>query len=322
MTDNFQTTRRGARESETNFLLTLRRNAPLSPLSTFRIGGYAQYFLSVRSPESLIAIVTNARRSGLPFRILGGGSNVVFPDTLLPGLLLRVRGGGIRDDGNMVTVDAGVTLENVIEWAIMRGLKGLETLSGIPGTIGGAVVGNAGAYGHSIAEVVKKIEVWDGRRRRWIENAQCDFHYRESIFKKKPWIILQVVLRFGRGDTGELRRTSREIVKIRLKKYKPGLRCPGSFFKNVLVSEVPKRSLALVNPQKIIDGKIPTGYLLEEVGAKGMRIGGIQIASFHANLFINDERGTARDVRKLARILKARVRKQFGIQLEEEVRYF
>jgi UDP-N-acetylmuramate dehydrogenase len=322
MTDNFQTARRGARERETNFLLTLRRNVPLSPLSTFRIGGYAQYYRSVRSPEGLIAIVTNARRAALPFRILGGGSNVVFPDTALPGLLVRVRGGAIRVDGNVVMVDAGVTLELVIEWAIFRGLKGLETLSGIPGTIGGAVVGNAGAYGHSIAEVVEKIEVWDGRRRRWIENSQCDFHYRESIFKKKPWIILRVVLRFGRGDPGELSRTSREIVEIRLKKYKPGLRCPGSFFKNVLVAEVPKQALALVDPQKIIDGKIPTGYLLEEVGAKGMRIGGIRIASFHANLFINDKRGTAHDVRRLARILKARVRKTFGIQLEEEVRYF
>ena len=107
-----------------------------------------------------------------------------------------------------------------------------------------------------------------------------------------------------------------------MKKYKPGLKCPGSFFKNVLVRDASQRTLKLIDKIKIIKSKIPTGYLLEEVGAKGMRRGGIKIADFHGNLFINEGAGTARDVKELAKELKKRVRDHFGIELEEEVMYF
>ena len=120
----------------------------------------------------------------------------------------------------------------------------------------------------------------------------------------------------------ELEKISYDIIKTRLKKYKLGLRCPGSFFKNVLVKEVSEKSLKLISQNKIIEGKIPAGYLLEEVGAKGMRVGGIQIADFHGNLFINTGLAKAVDVKKLAKILKNRVKKKFGIVLEEEIRYF
>ncbi len=100
------------------------------------------------------------------------------------------------------------------------------------------------------------------------------------------------------------------------------MRCPGSFFKNVLVSEISQRALKRIDPSKIIEGKIPAGYLLEQVGARGMSVGGIVIADFHGNLFINRRRGTAQDVRKLARILREKVRRKFGIELQEEIRYF
>ncbi|MEK7076615.1 MAG: UDP-N-acetylmuramate dehydrogenase, partial [Patescibacteria group bacterium] len=233
---------------------------------------------------------------------------------------------------------AGVPLAEVITFAISKGLQGLETLSGIPGTIGGAVFGNAGAYGHSMMEVVERVEVLDVSRmstnsgtnitnvRKWLMNRQCGFGYRESILKKKNWIILRVVLELrppaGGGDREVLKKKSREIIATREKKYKPGIRCPGSFFKNVLVKDVSKKSLALVDSLKIIDGKIPAGWLLEQVEAKGMREGGIYIADFHGNLFVNDGKGKARDVKALARKLKKKVFDRFGIMLEEEVRYF
>lgn len=120
----------------------------------------------------------------------------------------------------------------------------------------------------------------------------------------------------------ELEAKSREIIQMREKKYKPGIRCPGSFFKNVLVKDVSKKSLALVDASKIIDGKIPAGWLLEQVGAKRMREGGVYIADFHGNLLVNDGKGTEKDVRKLARKLKEMVKAKFGIELEEEIRYF
>jgi len=300
----------------------LRKNVALAPLSTFRIGGRVEYYCEVRTGNELVAMMEWARKSGLRARILAGGSNVVFPDTLLRGLLIRIVGGRIALRGTQCEADPGVALAAVIERAIRAGLAGIETLSGIPGTIGGAVVGNAGAYGHSISEVVERIEVWDGRKIRWLTREGCRFRYRESVFKQKPLLLLRVCLRFRRGDAKKLRGISRDIIRLRLKKYRPGLRCPGSFFKNVLVREVSKAALGRVDRAKIIEGKIPAGYLLEEAGARGMKHGGIAIASFHGNLFINRGGATAQDVRAMARALKSKVQRRFGIRLEEEIRYF
>ncbi len=300
----------------------LQKKARLAPLSTFRIGRRAARLGRVRTPDELISLVRWAKKTGLPCRVFAGGSNIVFPDRTLGGLLVQIAGGNLVFHKRRCIADAGVPLAEVIDQAIRRGLQGLETLSGIPGTVGGAVVGNAGAYGHSISEAIRRVEVWDGARRRFLTRRQCRFEYRESIFKKKPLLLLRVMLQFRRGNTNHLRKISRGIVRLRLRKYRPGLRCPGSFFKNVLVRDAPKASLERIDPAKIIEGKIPAGYLLEQVGAKGMRVGGVVIAPFHGNLFINRGGATARDVRTLARILKRRVSRRFGIHLEEEIRYF
>ncbi|HXF44259.1 MAG TPA: UDP-N-acetylmuramate dehydrogenase [Candidatus Paceibacterota bacterium] len=314
--------------------MKVRKNISLAPLSTFRIGGRADFFCLVKEPTDLFEAVEFARNKKIPYRILAGGSNIVFPDGRFKGLLIKISDGGIVKDKNRLIVGAGVALEEVIKKSISAGLKGLETLSGIPGTLGGAIVGNAGAYGHSISEVVERVKVWDpvggqnlskgagSKGFFWISKKDCKFRYRESVFKHKPYIVVCAVLKFKNGNSKNLRKISRDIIKLRLKKYKPGLRCPGSFFKNVLVSEVSKKSLLKINKSKIIEGKIPAGYLLEEVGAKGMRVGGIEIANFHGNLLINRGGARAADVRKLAALLKKRVFEKFGIRLEEEIRYF
>lgn len=304
--------------------MKIRKNVPLAPLSTFKIGGRVEYFCEIQKVEELFAALDFAKRKRIPYKILAGGSNVVFPDKKLKGLLIKIKikDGGIIREKNRLKVGAAVPLAEVVETSIRSGLKGLETLSGIPGTLGGAIVGNAGAYGHSISEAVVKVQVWDGKKFRWLSRKDCQFGYRESVFKKKPYIVICAVLGFKKGSPKTLKKISKDIIKLRLKKYKPGLRCPGSFFKNVLVKDVSKRTLSKIDRSKIIEGKIPAGYLLEAVGAKGMKIGGIKIADFHGNLFINNGNGKASDVKKLARILKNRVKKRFGIELEEEIRYF
>lgn len=270
--------------------------------------------------------MSEAEKLKVSYKIIGGGSNVVFPDQNLSCFLIKIASNNLSISGNKITADAGAPLSRVIMTANSHGLRGLETLAGIPGTVGGAIVGNAGAYGHSISEVMEKVEVASNGMgdwaKYWLTNEDCEFQYRESIFKKKPLIILRAVLKFKKRDSAELRKTSQDIIRIRLKKYKPGLRCPGSFFKNVLVKDISKKSLKLIDRNKIIDGKIPAGYLLEAVGAKGRRAGDIQIADFHGNLFINIGRAKAADVKKLARILRSKVKRKFGISLEEEVRYF
>ncbi len=302
--------------------LKILGNVPLAPLSTFRIGGKAELFCAVRTPDGFIRAIEWAKENKIPYRVFAGGSNIVFPDEGLKGLLIRFHGGSLEISNNAIIADAGVPLMKVISVAIRHGLRGLETLSGIPGTVGGATVGNAGAYGHSISEAVRRVEVWDGKRRKWIANKACKFAYRESALKHRPLLVLRVELRFRKGDRKELQKKSKETVLIREKKYQPGIKCPGSFFKNVVASDVSHFVMKRIDTSKIIGGKIPTGYLLEEVGAKGMRQGGIRIPEFHGNLFENIGKATAKDVKKLAEILRKKVKTKFGITLEEEVRYF
>lgn len=302
--------------------MNIQKNIPLAPLSTFGIGGIAKEYIQVRSLYELIELVRRLKRENKRFKVFAGGSNVVFPDSGLDDLLIQILGGEIRITEENMMVDGGVLLSDVVSSSIGAGLSGVEYLSGIPGTIGGAIVGNAGAYGHSISEVVEKVEIFDGEKRYWINREECNFSYRESIFKRKPYLILRAILKFEQGDKEELERISKEIIKKREMKYHPGIRCPGSFFKNIIATELNDAQLKNIDKKRLVYGKVPAGYLLEEVGAKGMKVGGIKIADYHGNLFINEGSGTASQVKQLADILKQKVWERFGIALSEEIRYF
>lgn len=299
----------------------IQKNVPLAPLSSFGIGGKASMFIHVKTTDELKDAIIFARRNQLLSKIFAGGSNIIFPDEGIDCLLIQNTSEKWEKVENRLIAGCGVTLSTLVDGAIGSGLSGLEYLSGIPGSIGGAIVGNAGAYGRSISDTVLYVDVLDGTRERTLTKAECNFSYRESIFKKDPFILLGVCLRLESGDRNKLRRTSSEIIHKREMKYHPGIKCPGSFFKNVLVEHVRDEVLSLIDQDVIIGGKIPAGYLLGEVGSKGMKIGGIAIAPYHGNLFINCGGGTASDVKKLAAILKEKVFAKFHIQLEEEIRY-
>lgn len=304
-------------------IMKIKQNQPLSSISTFGIGGDAEFFTEVLNERELSEAIDWARKRNIVYRVCGRASNIIFPDAKLEGLLIKITGGEIEQTGgNTLNIDAGVDLAEAVNYANDKGLKGLETLAGIPGTVGGAVVGNAGAYGVSISEVVNKALVWDRGETKWMRKDECEFSYRESVFKESDLIVLKVNMIFSPENPDSLKNESKKITEKRNKKYSPGLKCPGSFFKNVLVKDLDKETLEKVENQKIVDGKIPAGYLLEEVGAKGEKVGDIEIADFHGNLFINKGKGTARQVIELANILKERVKNKFGITLEEEVRFF
>jgi len=314
--------------------LKLKRNVPLAPYTTFGVGGRARYFISVSNTAELIEAVLLAKKKNWPYFLIAGGSNVVFGDKFFRGLVIRfvpkvkvVKDSPRHWRGLSLTVESNLPLAQLIKTAIKSGLAGLESLSGIPGTVGGAIVGNAGAYGQCVSDCLTRVQIFDPDVKhsvfniRWLTKKQCRFTYRDSVFKSNNWLILRAEFCLPKGDKKILTKKSREIIKIRSEKYNSNLRCPGSFFKNVLVNDVPKAALAKIDEQKIINGKIPAGYLLETVGAKGMSVGGIHVADFHGNLLINDGHGTYRDVITLATKLKKLVQKRFGIILEEEVRY-
>jgi UDP-N-acetylmuramate dehydrogenase len=263
-----------------------------------------------------------ARASGIPTVVIGGGTNLIVADSGFRGIVLRYRGDSITAEGEQVTAQAGAELQELVDFTVDRGLKGLETLAGIPGSVGAAIYGNAGAYGHSISERVHTVRFSDGSQARVFGNTECRFRYRESVFKEhKEWFIFATELRLDAADRESLRRTAGDIVKVRNEKFPVTMKCAGSIFKNLLLAELPAAVAAAVPPSAVREGKIPAAWFLEQVGAKGIERGDIHVASYHANLIYNGGEGTASDLCGLIRELKTRVRRRFAIELEEEVQY-
>jgi len=295
---------------------------PLSRYTRFGIGGPADIFAETGEVEAFIAAMNIARASGLRFVVIGGGTNLIVSDAGFRGVVLRFASGRLLAAGDRVICDAGVVLQDLIDFAIERGLKGLETLAGIPGWVGAAVYGNAGAYGHSISERVRTVRFLDDGRVRVFANEECEFRYRESIFKKhREWIIFSTELILEPAERGALRKTADDILKVRNEKFPPTMKCAGSIFKNFLLAELPAEVSAQVPVSAVREGKVPAAYFLEQVGAKGMVRGDIHVAGYHANLIYNAGAGVARDLCALIAELKTRVRERFGIEVEEEVQY-
>ncbi len=300
----------------------VRRNVPLAGYTRFGIGGPAEVLADVADEASLSPALDAARSSGLPVAVIGAGTNLIVSDDGFPGIVLRFTASQLLRDGRRVTAAAGAELQAVVEYAVGHGLAGIETLAQIPGWIGAAVYGNAGAYGHSISERISRVAFADGHGLRTLTGDECGFRYRESIFKRhKDWVIVSVDLDLADGDAAELVRAAGDIAHIRDEKFPPSMKCAGSIFKNLLVADLPPEVAAGVPASVVREGKVPAAWFLDGVGAKGRTRGGIQVAAYHANLLFNAGGGTARDLIALLSELKARVRDRFGLVLEEEIQY-
>jgi len=300
--------------------LTLLPNVSLAEQSTFKIGGPAQWFARIASVARLEAAVCWAAEKHLPVLFIGEGSNILFPDSGFPGLVLKNRFLGFKAFGDEVEVGAAENLGETIRKVNGLGLAGLECMYGIPGSVAGALVGNAGAYGQEIGAVVVTVNVWSPAQGvQVLDSCEAGFRYRHSLLKcHRELFVTGCRLRLRPGVTG-LQAVSDEILSRRLVKYPVALRCPGSFFKNVLVADLTADQLARVPPEFVQYGKIPAGRLLEEVGAKGAARGDAVIADYHANLVINRGRATSRDVSALTSEYAERVFERFGIRLEPEI---
>jgi UDP-N-acetylmuramate dehydrogenase len=302
--------------------VTVSTHTLLAGYTRFGIGGPADLFAETRDEAAFMAAVAAARATATPVMVTGGGTNLIVSDEGFRGLVLRYTGDALACHGAGVTAGAGAVLQDLVDFANHRGLQGLETLAGIPGWVGAAVYGNAGAYGHAIAERVVSVRFFDGGEVRVFDRGQCEFAYRESIFKRhKEWTVFQVEFSLDAASAAELEEVSAGIVKVRNEKFPPSMKCAGSIFKNFLKRELPAAVAAEVPEAAVREGKIPAAWFLEQVGVKGMRRGDIHVAEYHANLIYNAGQGTARDLRDLIAELKGRVRARFGIAVEEEVQY-
>lgn len=301
---------------------TLWRDEPLARHTRFGLGGPALALVDGTNAEHFPALYREARLSGLPVLTLGGGSNLVVADEGFAGIVLRFRGAAVQRHGEITTVESGILWQDLVDFHVAEGLAGMEKMTGIPGWLGGAVYGNAGAYGQTIMDFTESVTVFDGETTREIANAGCGFAYRTSGFKAhKDWVILSARLRLVPGDAVAIQEESAGILATRNEKFPPSMRCAGSIFKNLYVEHLPQRARNLVPPAAIRAGKVASAWFLEQVGAKGSFNGGIRVASYHANLIYNDGSGTAKQVCELIDELKGRVKAEFGFELEEEVQY-
>jgi UDP-N-acetylmuramate dehydrogenase len=282
---------------------------PLAGYTTFRIGGPASYFLECRSSEDIIAAVNLAHEHGIEYFIIGGGSNLLISDHGYPGLIIHIAANGIEVEDTSVIVEAGYGWEDLVDFCCRQGLAGMESMAGIKGTVGGAVYGNAGAFGTSVADILARAELFSpGSGPRWEPNKYFAFSYRNSILKRTKEIVLRVRFNLIKDSPRKLLSKQDEILALRSQKHPCADRSAGCFFKNI---EKPGEPF----------GKLAAGALLEKVGAKEMRIGGAKVSEKHANILLNSGEASAADIKRLADILKEKVKNEFGYILEEEITF-
>ncbi|MBI2268279.1 MAG: UDP-N-acetylmuramate dehydrogenase [Candidatus Blackburnbacteria bacterium] len=314
-------------------------NVPLAKYTTLGIGGPARYFVEVLSEKDLKGAIAWAREKGVEYIVIAGGSNLLVSDEGYEGLVIRIKFSGIEQQDGAIIVKAGTHLQKLVDYTIEHGLDGLSTMVGVPGSVGGAVYGCAGAYGDNIRDYIKEITYFDGEKVVTITRDDYVTGYRDSIFKRnKNWIILKIKFAgLPHTDKEGLEREAVEVLERRAQKYNSGLKSPGSFFKNIPEDELSLGQLTKVrkliaewehnpdyikrfgNTSVVRFGKIPAGNLIDMLGGKGDQIGQIKINEFHANTFVNLGGGDAKDFISLARKWRDKVREEFGLILEPEV---
>ncbi|WP_448522757.1 UDP-N-acetylmuramate dehydrogenase [Pseudothermotoga sp.] len=269
---------------------------PLSLHTSFKIGGPARLFLVPESLEQFLC----ALKFFPGAKLLGKGTNVLAPDEGVDVVISTLGLNDFRFDGNLLVSEAGVLLSKLCVESAQRGLSGLEFSYGIPGTIGGAILMNAGAYGGQMADVVEWVECFDGERVRVLQRDQLEFSYRDSVFKKRNWVVLRACLSLTKSDAEVVRSKMEEIMKRRLETQPLDLPSAGSFFKR------PRNDFYV-------------GKAIEQLGLKGYRVGDAQISTKHAGFIVNVGSATAKDVITLAQTVKELVEKHFNVVLEPEV---
>ncbi|MFA6215507.1 MAG: UDP-N-acetylmuramate dehydrogenase [Patescibacteria group bacterium] len=308
---------------------SVKENEPLASHTTFKIGGPAKYFYEAKNSQELLAAVKTAEELKIPFFILGWGSNMLVSDDGFAGLIIKTVSNNFTINGQEIWVEAGVNLSRLIGLAGQAGLTGLETMAGIPGTVGGTAFGNAGAYGVSFGKVVKEVEIYQAGEVKKLSQPEMAYEYRGSILKKVPGIILSVTVKLEKGDP---RAIQSQVVKFILERNQklPIEPSAGCIFKNIKLDKTAidkerlKKELDIDEAewQKVtMHGKLSAGYLIDRLDLRGKTIGGCQISEKHSNFFVNIGSAKAEHVIMLISDVKMRVRNQLGIQLEEEIRY-
>jgi UDP-N-acetylmuramate dehydrogenase len=291
----------------------VRRDAPLAPFTTFKVGGPADWLVLARGAADVTAALGAARTCGVPVVALGGGSNVLVSDAGVRGVVIRVHGGdaAMTPEGH-VRADAGLTINGLVRWTINRGIAGLEAWAGTPGTVGGAIYGNAHFKGRLIGELIVSVDVLGaaGHVVR-IPAADMEFGYDRSRLQRTRELVVSADFRVGTGDTAQLRAVARESLAFR---------------KGTQPLEAASAGCIFQNPDPVSD-RVPEGIppsagaLVDRAGLKGAREGAARVSPTHGNFIVNDGGASASDIRRLIERCRENVRARFGVELRDEIVY-
>jgi UDP-N-acetylmuramate dehydrogenase len=310
----------------------VQSNVLLKNYTTYKIGGRAKYFFSVKTKEDLIKAIGFAKGKRMPIFILGGGSNTLISEKGFLGLVIKIDIKEIDFKKNQAFVGAGASATKIASLAAKNGLSGFEWVSGIPAaTIGGCIFGHAQAFGDRISDVVKSVEVFNTKTLEFksLNKKQCKFCLKSSIVKKdKNLIIISAVLQFKKKSKKEIAKKIKEVTKYRKEHHPMNYPSAGSTFVNPEVSA--RGGSAFGGKKELLEkypelkdflkkGVIPSGYLIEKAGLVGKKIGGAEISKKHCNFIVNKGSAKSKDVLALIKLAQKKVKKEFGIELESEV---
>jgi len=301
----------------------VKLNEPMSKHTTFKLGGPAKYFMTIDKTDKLVEVLNFLREENVEYVILGGGSNVLCTDKELDAVVIKVASSEIKQlENDILQVDAGCITVAVARESVRLGLTGFEWGIGVPGTIGGAVRGNAGAMGGDMKGNIEKVEVYRQGEILELQNEECEFTYRESIFKNNNDVVLRVWLKLAKSteESKDLMKKALENIQYRNSTQPQGFASSGCIFKNVIVNEQLITNNEQMIPQEFLDkGVISAGWLVDNAGCKELQIGKAQVSEKHANFIVNLGGATAEDVKNLIDEVKEKVYNKFKINLETEV---
>ncbi len=302
----------------------------LAPYTTFKIGGPAKWFFEATTNDELVVALRAAEELGIDYFVLGGGSNILVSDKGIDTFVIKQSNSHFTTEGERVVCESGALVIDILDATIQSGLVGWPWAAGLPGTIGGAIRGNAGAYGEGMGDIVESVDVWQDGQVRHLSNSDMQFKYRHSIAKEASMVILGCVIVLKKGDTTEDQKLIDQYNKKRRDTQPVPEQCPnpGCAFKNIDLSKVEIDATKVKQKLEVSDAeweektkyhKLPVSFIIDRLGLKGKTIGGAQVSTQHGAFIINANNAKAEHVVMLMSDVKMHVRDELGILLEDEI---
>src|SRR3989344_2296255 len=292
----------------------------MAPYTLIGVGGPADYFYEAKTANELKNAVLTAKEKNIPYIIFGGGTNVLVSDDGFRGLVIVARNNNYEINGENIDAGAGIVLGVLLGVSVKAGLQGLEWSAGLPGSFGGAIYGNAGTFGKSIGQFIEEVTVLEpsGDIRKYTPD-ECGFRYRQSNFQNMPGtVIISAKLKLQQGNVERLKEEIKKNALWRAQNHPPYKSC-GCVFRNATFTKEARLPQDENEPVAWFD-KVPAGWLIDQAGLKGQKLGGLTVSDVHGNFLINDGTGTAEQLEQLISEIKKDIKDKFNLDLEEEVR--